>query len=706
MDKSSHFFPPRARWMASAGAALAIALSANTAKAQDAEESGAESDVIIVEATRTNLPAFDYPGLASAIGLETLESERPTDLVELLEDVPALQVAGGPRRTGQTLNLRGFGRENITLLVDGARQNFNSAHDGVLFLDPGLLRRVETVRGPASALYGSGASGGVLSFETIEAEDLLDDDERFGARLSAGYRSVNEETRGSAAIFGEGERVEGVAAISLRSSGDIALGSGNDLPAEDDVFSSLVSVEFEPSESVEIELGWLSFRNDVLEPNNGQGASDVSRLNPQVQKDVESDSFRATLEFDPDTDLIDFETTVYHNVGAVDEFDPLINRSIARDLDTTGVRAENRADFELGEQEITLTFGAEWYEAEQEGRDSDTATGLRGGVPTGSTTFYGAYLQLETEIEAGALGSFFLLPGIRLDSYESDSDVGDANEDDAVSPRFAATWAPNEEFRLFASWSEAFRAPSLNELYLSGPHFFLDHPVLGPSVVIRNDFRPNPNLSPEESETVEIGAAFAREGVFTADDRFEIKGAWFQTDATNLINLEVDFRFSPTCFAPPFFAPCSAGTAFSENLPEAELEGFEIAAFYETGPLTISGSIFEVDGENSATGEPLGALQPVSGFITARYALDSVRADLGARVAFASDFDKTDDPALERDGYAVLDLYAGWRPFADQRVRIDVGVDNVFDEDYERVFAGVSEPGRSFRIDLTWTGGW
>jgi hemoglobin/transferrin/lactoferrin receptor protein len=40
----------------------------------------------------------------------------------------------------------------------------------------------------------------------------------------------------------------------------------------------------------------------------------------------------------------------------------------------------------------------------------------------------------------------------------------------------------------------------------------------------------------------------------------------------------------------------------------------------------------------------------------------------------------------------VLDLYAGWRPFEDQRVRIDFGVENVFDEDYERVFAGVSEP--------------
>ncbi|MEO1040523.1 MAG: TonB-dependent receptor [Pseudomonadota bacterium] len=703
MDTSSHLTRARTRWLSGAGLALAAAMAnAAPAIAQDSED---ETDVIVVEATRTNLSTFDYPGLASAIDLETLNAERPTDLADLLEDVPALQVAGGPRRTGQTLNLRGFSRENITLLVDGARQNFNSAHDGVLFLDPGLLRRVETVRGPASALYGSGASGGVISFETVEADDLLHGDETFGARLSAGYRSVNEETRGSAAIFAEGDAVEGVAAISLRSSGDIRLGSGNDLPADDEIFSSLVSVEFDPSDDLEIELGWLSFRNDAVEPNNGQNGLLVDGLNPLVEKEVQSDSLRASLDYDPDSDLIEVEATLFHNIGAVDEIDPAINRSITRDLTTIGVRAENRAEFELGEQEFALTVGGDWYEDEQEGGDSTGVNGQRGGVPNGTTTFYGAYLQLETEIDAGALGSFVLLPGVRFDHYESDSDVGGANEDDAVSPRFAVSWAPTEEFRLFGSWSEAFRAPSLNELYLSGLHFTIPHPVLGPAVFVRNDFLPNPGLRPESTETIEIGAAFSREGLFTANDRIEVKGAWYQTDATDLINLQVNFSFAPTCFAPPFFAPCDAGTAFSENLADAELEGFELAAVYENGPFSLTGSVFEVDGEDVTTGDPLGALQPLSGFLHARYELDSLRTDLGARISFASDFDRTADPALERDGFAVFDVHASWRPYENERIRIDFGVDNVFDEDYERVFAGVSEPGRSFRIDLTWSGG-
>ena len=691
--------------MLMAASVSALALASPAMAETEASQGEEASDVIVVTATRTQLTNFDYPGLTSVISLEALDQNRPSDLIELLEDIPALEVSGGPRRTGQTLSLRGLGRENVTLLIDGARQNFNSAHDGVLFLDPSLLGRVESVRGSAASLYGSGAAGGVVAFETLEADDLLEDGQRYGVRASAGYRSVNEESRGSVALVGDFGDLEGVAAVSLRQSGDIALGSGDDLSASDDIVSTLLGGEWDMAEGVELELGWLSFRNDSVEPNNGQGAAGVDSLNPLMNKDVASDSLRATLRFDAPSPLINLETTVYHNIGAVDEVDASINRLVERDLTTTGIRAENRAEFALGGLDLALVTGAEWYEDEQEGFDSATSDGVRGGVPSGSTRFTGVWAQLESTLDLGAAGELIVLPGVRFDQFESASSAADDNKDEAVSPRIAATWAPNDSIRIFGSWSEAFRAPSLNELYLSDTHFSLPHPILGAPVFITNSFIANPNLKPEETETFEIGAAFSHEGLFTANDRLEIKGAWFQTEAEDLINLNVDFAFNPTCFAPPFM-PCSAGTTYSENLSEAELEGFEIAAAYSVGAFELSGSVFEVDGEDKATGDPLGALQPVMGFVNARYTFEPQRLTLGGRVAFASDFDKVASAAEERDGYAVLDLYASWTPMADQPLRINLGVDNVFDEDYERVFAGVSEAGRSVRVDLTWTGAW
>ena len=58
-----------------------------------------------------------------------------------------------------------LGAAETALLLDGARQNYNSGHDGVFFIDPAMLVGVEAVRGPASAIYGSGASGGVVDID-------------------------------------------------------------------------------------------------------------------------------------------------------------------------------------------------------------------------------------------------------------------------------------------------------------------------------------------------------------------------------------------------------------------------------------------------------------------------------------------------------------------------------------------------------------
>jgi len=700
----SAFTGARSALLASA-AALALLPASALANDTDTAQANEASETIIVTATRTRLPNFDYPGLASVIDMEWLEAERPSNLADLLGDTPGLEVAGGPRRTGQTLSLRGFGRQNIALLVDGARQNFSSAHDGVLFLDPGLLARVETVRGAASALYGSGASGGVIAFETANADTFLRAGETSGVRVSGGYRSGNEETRGSAALYARNDVASGLVAMSARSSGDIALGSGNDLPADDSVVSLLANGEWRVSPGLTLSGGILSFRNEASEPNNGQGAQTAAAGNPLMQKDVGADTYRARLRFAPQgQSLIGFEATLYRTDGGVDEFDPIANRFITRDLTTNGVRAENRSEFLLGSLPFALTVGGEWYEDEQTGTDSTVPNGVRGGVPNGTTTFYGAYVQGETEFSVGSLGRVILLPGVRWDSFESDSDIGGANEDDAVSARFGSTWAPVESVRLFASWAEAFRAPSLNELYLDGTHFSLPHPILGAPTFVTNEFIPNPNLRPETSNTFEIGAGYTHTGLFTSDDRLEVKGAWFRTRADDLINLAVAFSFDPTCFAPPFFAPCSAGTSFSSNVDSAELEGFEIAGLYQNGPLSLSSAVYQVDGENRVTGAPLGSLQPVQGYVRGVWSFD--QADIGARVTFAGDFTGTATPAEERGGFAVLDVFTSWQPFENRRLRVNAGVENVFDTDYERVFAGVSEAGQTVRLDLTWTGGW
>jgi hemoglobin/transferrin/lactoferrin receptor protein len=685
-------------------ASTALFALATPAFAQTASEETSE-DVIIVETTYTELDRFVYPGATATVDAEALDLSRPSDLDDLLRQLPGVDVSGGPRRTGQTISLRGQGRENTTLLLDGARQNFGSAHDGVFFVDPALLVGVEAVRGPASALFGSGASGGVIAFRTASADDLLGNGESWGYGLGAGYRSVDEEQRGSVSLYGRTGQFDVLASISSRRSGDIALGSGNDLPADDESISGLFKLGADLADGIRAELSWQTFEGSAIEPNNGQGAGAVGAFNALVDKDITSDAITLNATIAPSTiSWLDLDVTVYRNETGVDETETGTGRELRRDLETNGIRLDQRFDFTLGAFDAGLTMGGEYYEDTQDGYDSADTSGVRGGAPDAASRFTAGWMQLELDGPAplGLPGRLILLPGVRQDSFETSTPTTATVSNDATSSRLAATYAPINDLNVFVSWGEAFRAPSINELYLDGTHFSLPHIILGPPTFISNEFIANPDLLPEETETLEIGVRIDLSDRVDLD-RLDMSASWYQTDAENLIDLFVDFAFDPTCFAPPFFAPCSAGTTQSRNVGAAELEGYEIQLGLAEGPFSLDASLTGIDGKDVATGDPLGSLAPTRLFLDGRWRFDETRLTLGGRIEAAGEYDEPLATSEHRPGYIVADAYARWQPIADSGLRINAGVENLFDHDYDRVFAGVSEPGRSVRLDVSWS---
>ena len=692
-----------------AGACFA-ALTAGAHADDDLPEADEDMDVVTVYGTSNPLPVFDYPGMVSVVTREDIQKLGASSISDLLEDTPGMQWFGGPRRTGEGPAIRGLSGGNVLILLDGARQTFRSGHDGRFFLDPALVKTAEVVRGPASSLYGSGAVGGVLAFETLDAEDLLEDGETYGFRARTGYRDVNEEWLAGATVFGQTGPVDVLASLAYRDSGDISLGSGDTLPSDDDIWTGLLKGNVDVTEALNLELSWQSFKNDAFEPNNGQGLNEVDPTDVQfanVEKEITSDTLRGRLSFDPATPLINASATLYRSESGVDEYDPQTGRTTERDVETTGFRASNAATFEFGANEIRVTTGVDWFEDKQTGRDSDSTNGVRAGVPDGKSEFLGLFAQAEAAFDRplGIPGELLVVPGIRFDNYKSSSSVDpEENDDEAVSPRIAASYGPVEWLRVFGGYSEGFRAPSIDELYLDGVHFQLPHPILGAPVFISNQFIPNPDLVPEKTETVEFGAGLDFRDVAAPGDRFQAKVSRFETDATDLINLAVDFAFPPTCFAPPF-QPCNAGVTISDNVDAAELWGWEAEARYDTDRISLSAAFSTVDGENSATGNKLGVLTPATLTLDGSYLFEALALRLGARVQAADEFDKVNDPSEIRPGYVVGDLYASWAPEALGGVRIDAGVDNVLDHDYDRVFAGVSEPGRNARIAFTYTKG-
>lgn len=79
--------------------------------------------------------------------------------------------------------MRGYDHRGVLVLVDGVRQGTDTGHLNGTFLDPALIKRVEIVRGPSALLYGSGALGGVISYDTVDAKDLLQEGQSSGFRV-------------------------------------------------------------------------------------------------------------------------------------------------------------------------------------------------------------------------------------------------------------------------------------------------------------------------------------------------------------------------------------------------------------------------------------------------------------------------------------------------------------------------------------------
>ncbi len=709
----------RSRSSRSLKASLLIGTVLGFAGGVSAEEAPQIEDAVTVYGTSNPIPVFDYPGQVSVIDRTALEEIAPSSISDLLRDVPGLDFTGGPRRTGELPSIRGLSGQNVLILLDGARQSFTSAHDGRFFVDPELIGTAEIVRGPASALYGSGAVGGVMAFESVDADDLLADDEVWGARVRAGYQSVNEEVLGSLTAYTRQGGFDGLASFGVRQSGDIELGSGAPLSSDDDIQTALLKGSFELTDALSIDGSWQRFANTAIEPNNGQGTLGTgdSILDQDVEKDITTDTFRLGVTYNPQSDLIDFGVTVYQTSSDVEEFDATIPRLTVRDIETTGFSIRNASQFTLGAFENTFTIGGDWYKDEQVGSDDQTDDGLRGGVPNGESEFMGAFAQLETVVETGA-GELLLIPGIRFDSFESSSSIapGEDNSDDAVSPRFAASFEPTgaEWLRVFGSYSEGFRAPSVNELYLDGVHFNIPHPVLfNPAIgsfdTAPNTFIPNPDLVPEETETIEVGAGVDFQKIFVPSDRFQAKVSYFETDADQLINLTVDLTPSIGCLTPPFFEPCDWGTSESANVDKAELSGWEAEFSYDSDRFFARATYSSIEGTDLSDGSDLGSLTPDRVAVNVGLKIPELNARIGTRVQRAAEFEQRIADGAggftvsdEREDYVVVDLYTTWAPDLIDGLRVDVGVDNLFDEDYERVFAGVSEPGRNLKIAASW----
>ena len=121
----------------------------------------------VVTATRTPLPVTDIPAGVTVIDRHAIEQSGATTLGDILATVPGLHVSpsGGPGGQSSVF-MRGTNSSHVLVLRDGMPINDASEVSGAFNFGVDTLsdiERIEIVRGPMAALYGSGAIGGVIN---------------------------------------------------------------------------------------------------------------------------------------------------------------------------------------------------------------------------------------------------------------------------------------------------------------------------------------------------------------------------------------------------------------------------------------------------------------------------------------------------------------------------------------------------------------
>ncbi len=184
-------------------AALLIAMATAPLVAQ---EPPAELSPVITTATRTPIALADATLPVLVISRADIERSQASDLAELLRFHAGIELGrnGGPGQN-TSLFLRGTESNHTLVLVDGVEMNPGTLGGAAIHnLRPDIIERIEVVKGPRSALWGSEAIGGVVNIITRAADHGFDWSLSVGAgrydTRSAGFETRVRGERGGLAV--------------------------------------------------------------------------------------------------------------------------------------------------------------------------------------------------------------------------------------------------------------------------------------------------------------------------------------------------------------------------------------------------------------------------------------------------------------------------------------------------------------------------
>lgn len=676
------------------------------ASSPEVEEESVLLETITTIATHTPRGSLEVPASVSVVTAQEIEERQLSDLGEALGGLAGISISGGPRVNGEAINIRGLSGTRVLMSVDGARQNFDGAHRSRLYVDPELLKSVDVLRGPASALWGSDALAGVVALETKDAADLLRRDERLGLRLKTGFEESNGEQLGGGTLFGLAGNVDWLAHYSSRSTDDVRAGGGTLIPHSAlDTRSGLYKAGWRPAGPHQLGVSFQNFFQSGESPSNP--SQEVSATNPLLARKNNQDYLTARYGYTGEGRLGGAQVLAYRTALGIVEDRVDAPRHDTLDFVTEGLSGHASLRFAPLAQRLTLGF-----EGYRDASKAERNGAPRSQFPDAQREVFGVFLQDELGLGHG----WSLIPGLRYDRVRarSNTDAARETDEDQVSLKLGAAYDFTDWLSVHAGYGEAFRAPSLLETYAAGTHF------------LGNEFRPNPALRPERAANIEAGLRLGFRDGLLDEDQLLFKATVYDNDIADyietLVVVETEFPSAqcesltppPGCVnrnengtANPLVPPVYVGGyTTSENLRNARIRGYELETSYEIAGLAFAANFSHARGEDSSTGAPLLSIPADTLNSVLSYRWGDIR--LGARVTHAAaqnrvPLDNEGNPAIPRTpSYTVTDVFLSWAPASPDGLKLNLGVDNVTDRRYRNHLAPLPDSGINPRASLSY----
>lgn len=631
--------------------ALAVALPA---QAQDKKGAEQQDSTITVTATRIPADVKEVPATVTVIDERKMADELTTDIKDLVRYEPGISVPRGPTRFGAALGttgragnegfvIRGIGGNRVLIQVDGVRVpdgfSFGAQSTGRGdYVDLGLVKSVEILRGPASALYGSDGLAGAVSFTTSDPSDFLRDGKKVGGLARAAYSSADNEFSETGILAGRFGDLSAMVAYTRRdyheldnkaTTGGIGTARTEPNPQDGHSNAALGRLVWEPDahnrfritgEYVDSRLDTNVLTGLTPLPATGTTIDLLQARDTSKRGRIAGDwtwSGEGTLEF---ARLSGYWQNSKDRQFTDEDRSPVADRERLNTFENRVYGASGEVRFSLGDEtglraKLTLAGDISWTNQK----------GLRDGVtpPAGETfptrAFPETDYMLAGLVAAGeiAFGPVTLYPALRFDAYKLTPEkdpllptfVASGQDGSRVSPKIGAVIKLSEGTRLFANYAQGFKAPEPSQVN----NFFANPPVGYTSIA-------NPNLKPENSESFEGGLRYFNDLV-----SFDLTGFYARYH---------DFIDQVETTGLPFPSPANPWIYQWRNLGGVKIRGFEARTEVRplkglTGTLALSYSHGDTVGTNGAK-LPLQSIDPLK--VVGGIGYDAVDRRFGGRL--------------------------------------------------------------------------